>query len=91
MSDRIVDPRTLAGDLIASAGERKRTGRERRTEAGLVEAIREDERRLGRPITQGEREGFAKGFFGVEYVAEEVRLLAAQGLLDEEDGEGDQE
>ena len=35
-------------------------------------------------MTHGERVGFARGFFGPEYVAE-IRLLAAQGLLDDED------
>ncbi len=60
-------------------------GRERRTAAELVEAIREDEGKLGRRMSQGEREGFAKGFFGVEYTAE-VRLLEALGILEDEEG-----
>jgi hypothetical protein len=80
-----VDPRTRAGDPFVHAGEeRRQLRRERRTEQELIEAIREDEARLGRSMTPGERLGFAKGFFGVEYVAE-VRLLAAEGLLDGED------
>jgi hypothetical protein len=78
---------TLAGDPFAHAGEeRRQLRRERRTESELIEAIREDEERLGRPMTHGERLGFARGFYGPEYVAE-VRLLAAEGLLDDEDGE----
>ena len=87
MSDRSVDRATRAGDPFAHAGEeRRQLRRERRTEAELIEAIREDEAKLGRPMTHGERVGFAKGFFGPEYVAE-IRLLAAEGLLDDEDGE----
>ena len=86
MSDRSVDPRTRAGEPIAFAGERERIKQSRRTEAELVEAIREDEEKLGRPMTHNERVGFARGFFGPEYVAE-IRVLAAEGLLDEEDGE----
>jgi len=86
LSDRSVDPRTRAGEPIAFAGERERIKQSRRTEAELVEAIREDEEKLGRPMTHNERVGFARGFFGPEYVAE-IRVLAAEGLLDEEDGE----
>ena len=37
-------------------------------------------------MSHGKRLGFAKGFFGVEYTAE-IRLLAAEGLLDEADEE----
>jgi hypothetical protein len=86
LSDRSVDSRTRAGDPFAHAAGRRQLRRERRTEAELVEAIREDEEKLGRRMTHGERVGFARGFFGPEYVAE-VRLLSAEGLLDEEDGE----
>jgi hypothetical protein len=82
-----VDPATRAGDPFAHASEeRLQLRRERRTEAELVEAIREDERQQGRTMTPAERLGFAKGFFGAEYTAE-VRLLAAEGLLDGEDEE----
>jgi len=37
-------------------------------------------------MTPSEREAFARGFFGQEYAAE-VRLLAREGLLDDEDVE----
>ena len=84
MTDRSVDPRTLAGDPIAFAAERERIKRSRRTEAELIEAITEDEAQQGRPMTPTEREAFARGFFGQEYIAE-VRLLARAGLLDDED------
>jgi hypothetical protein len=82
-----VHPETLAGDPFAHAGrERQQLRRERRTESELIAAIREDEERLGRPMTHGERVGFAKGFYGPEYVAE-VRLLAVEGLLADADDE----
>ena len=83
MSIDRVHPETLAGGPFAA--ERKRVRHSRRTEAELVEAIREDEARQGHPMTPREREAFARGFFGVEY-AGEVRLLARTGLLDDEDG-----
>ena len=86
MSDRSVDPRTRAGDPFAFAAERRQLRRERRTATELIEAIREDEAKLGRSMSHNERVGFARGFFGPEYVAE-VRLLAAEGLLDDEDEE----
>jgi hypothetical protein len=83
LSTHRVHPETLAGDPFAA--ERRRVRQSRRTEAELVEAIREDEESQGRPMSPSEREGFARGFFGQEYAAE-VRLLARAGLLDDEDG-----
>ncbi len=62
------------------------TRRNGHTEAELIFAIAADERQLGRPHTPGERDAFARGFFGEEY-AEEIRMLAAVGLLDAEDEE----
>ncbi len=82
MSADRVHPETRAGDPFAA--ERKRIRRSRRTEAELVEAIAEDEKRQGRTMTPTEREAFARGFFGPEYAAE-IRLLARAGLLDDED------
>ena len=89
MSDRSVDPRTLAGDPIAFAAERKRVRQSHRTEEELVAALREDEKTLGRPHLPSEREAFAQGFFSVEY-GQEIRMLAAQGLLDPEDDEDEE-
>lgn len=63
-----------------------RTRPERRTHAEELEAIAQEEARLGRPMSQRERTGFARGFYGREYAAE-IRLLASSGCLDEEDGE----
>jgi hypothetical protein len=83
LSEHSVDPRTLAGDPIAHAAERKRVRQSRKTEAEEIEAVAEEEGRLGRPMTPGERDAFVRGFHGQEYAAE-VRLLAAEGLLDAE-------
>lgn len=81
-ADRI-HPRTRAGDPFAAAASNRRFAS---YELELLEAIREDEARQGRTMAPGEREAFARGFFGPEYAAE-IRLLAASGHLDEEDGE----
>jgi hypothetical protein len=67
-----------AGDPIYAAG--------RRTEAELIEALAEEEARLGRPMTPSEREGFARGFFAPEYRTE-IRFMAVMGLLGAEEGE----
>jgi hypothetical protein len=75
---------------------------ERRTEAELVEAIEEDERRQGRAMSPGERRCFALGFFSPSYdlvgdcfTSEDLlgRALAqarvvGQGLPIKDDGEG---
>ncbi len=85
MSDRSVDPRTRAGDpgpATYKAGM-ARLKTSRRTYAEEMEAVVGEEARLGRPMSQREREAFARGFHSEEYVAE-IRLLAAHGRLDEE-------
>jgi hypothetical protein len=86
VSDRSVRPEPLAGDPVPFAATREQLRKSRRTERELIEAIFEDEQMLGRPHLPSEREAFAKGFFSQEYVVE-VRLLAAQWLLDEPDEE----
>lgn len=75
MSEHSVDRKTLAGDPFPFV-------------AAELEAIAEEEARLGRPMTPGERDAFVRGFHAVSYAAE-IRLLAAEGLLseaDEDDG-----
>jgi hypothetical protein len=73
MPERRIPP---AGDPFYAAG--------RRTEAELIKAIAEEKARLGRSMSQREREVFARSFFAEEYRGE-IRLLAAMGLLDAED------
>ncbi len=70
---------------IAYAAEAKRRIT-RRTHLEEIEAIAE-EARLGRPMSPRERDAFVRGFHAPEY-GEDIRLLAAQRLLDEEEGEG---
>lgn len=83
MSDRRVHPETRAGDPGSAtyrAGMEK-LRRTRRTYAEEMEAVREEEARLGRLMGHREREAFASGFHGEPY-AEDLRLLAAHGRLD---------
>jgi hypothetical protein len=66
---------------------------DKRTEAELVEAIAEEESRLGRSMTPSEREEFARRFFAPEYRQEqrglEIRdLMAALGFGEAEEDEG---
>jgi len=88
LSDRSVAPRTRAGDpgpATYKAGM-ERLKRSRRTYVEEMEAIAEEEARLGRPMSHREREAFVRGFHGEAYV-EEIRLLTAHGRMD--DGEGE--
>ena len=80
-----VDRRTRAGDPIARVGEKQRI--KRRSPLEELEAVYEDERRLGRPHTPSERDAFVRGFHGQEY-AEEIRRLMALGV--EEPAEDDE-
>ena len=77
MIERRISP---AGDPFYAAGIRRRTHEE------CIAAMHEDEARLGRPMSQREREGFVRGFHAPEYRME-IASLAARGLLDEEDRE----
>ena len=86
MTDRSVDPRTRAGDPSEATATFKagmeRLKRIRRTYVEELEAVAEEEARLGRPMSHREWDAFARGFHGEPYV-EEIRLLAAHGRLDE--------
>jgi hypothetical protein len=46
------------------------------TEQECIQAILEEESRLGRQMSQRERGAFARGFFGDEYRAELRRIAA---------------
>ena len=78
MDDVSVDRRTRADRPLALCGERIK--RSRRTFAEEVEAVGEEEDRLGRSMTPTERDAFVRGLHGPEYAAE-ARLLAAEALL----------
>lgn len=90
MSDRSVDPRTLAGDPIAYAAEMRRVRQSRRSYLEEIEAIHEEEARLGRPMSQREREAFVRGFHSQEYV-NDVELALWMNILAREADEDGQE
>jgi hypothetical protein len=62
----------LAGDGFYAAGFTKL----RRTHEECIVAMRAEEARLGRKMTNREREAFAIGFHAPEYRAEISRLVA---------------
>jgi hypothetical protein len=73
-----------AGDDFYAAGISRRTHEE------CVEAMHQEEERLGRKLTDGEREAFAHGFHAPEY-REDLLMLSSLGLLAVHDGEEDAE
>jgi hypothetical protein len=74
------DHRVAAGDPFVAAGRSSSLeGIQeivRRAYPQLVEAIRDEERRLGRPMTMGEIEAFACGYHAEEYRLDVRRLMA---------------
>jgi hypothetical protein len=72
--------RVAAGDPFVAAG--RSTSLEsiqeivRRTYPELVEAIRDEETRLGRPMTMGEIDAFARGYHAEEYRLDVRRIMA---------------
>jgi hypothetical protein len=74
------DHRVAAGDPFVAAGRFSslESIREivRRTYPQLVEAMRDEETRLGRPMTMGEIDAFARGYHAEEYRLEVRRLMA---------------
>jgi len=73
-------PETRAGDPFYAAGMR------RRTHAECIAAMRAEEERLGRKLTDRERQAFAYGFHAPEYRAEISRLTVLGVEPLEEDG-----
>ncbi len=73
-------PEVRAGDPFVAAA--------RRTHEECIEAMHAEEERLGRKMTDREREGFARGFHAPEYRST-LRHLAAMGVAgpDDEDDE----
>jgi hypothetical protein len=74
------DHRVAAGDPFVAAGRSSSLeGIQeivRRTYPQLIEAIRDEETRLGRPMTMGEIDAFARGYHAEEYRLEVRRLMA---------------
>jgi hypothetical protein len=81
----MLHPETLADDPGSATYKARMTRlkRSRRTYGEEMEAVAEEEARPGRSMGHREREAFARGFHGEEYVTE-IRLLAAHGRLDDE-------
>ena len=48
----------------------------RRTYPDLIEALRDEETRLGRPMTMNEIDAFARGYHAEEYLIDVRRLMA---------------
>ena len=84
------DHRVAAGDPFVAAGQS--TSLEgiqeivRRTYPQLIEAMRDEETRLGHPMTMGEIDAFARGYHAEEYRLDARRLMAwGVEELDEEE------
>jgi hypothetical protein len=84
------DYKVAAGDPFVAAG--RSTSLEsirevvRRTYPELVEAIRDEETRLDRPMTMGEIDAFARGYHAEEYRLDVQRIMTMGAEeLEEED------
>jgi hypothetical protein len=85
------DHRVAAGDPFVAAGRSSslESIREivRRSYPELIEAIRDEETRLGHPMTMGEIGAFARGYHAEEYRLDVRRLMT--GVVEEPDEEED--
>ena len=84
------DYRVAAGDPFAYAGQKRHEDFEhigevvRRTYADLLTAIREEQARIGRHMTDSELDQFARRYYADEY-RQDLRRIMAMG--DQEPGE----
>jgi hypothetical protein len=73
------DYRVAAGDPFVAAGRSSSLESiqeiVRRTYPELIEAIRDEETRLGRPMSMGEIDAFARGYHAEEYRLDVRRLM----------------
>ncbi len=85
------DYRVAAGDPFVAAGRFSSVESVqeivRRTYPQLVEAIRDREKQLGRPMTMGEIDAFASGYYAEEYSLD-VRRLMSWGVEEPDEEEG---
>jgi hypothetical protein len=85
------DHRVAAGDPFMAAGRSSSVESiqeiVRRSYPELIEAIRDEEARLGRPISMDEIDSFARGYHAEEYRLD-LRRLMSWGV-EEPDGEED--
>lgn len=76
-----------AGDPFAYAGRERHSGFEhigevvRRTHSDLLTAIREEQARVGRHMTDSELDAFARSFYAEEY-RQDLRRISATGAED---------
>ena len=82
-----------AGDPFAYAGQRRHEDLEhisevvRRTHTDLLTAIREEQARLGRHMTDSELDKFAREYYAEEYLRE-LRRIMAMGTEEPDEEEG---
>ncbi len=82
-----------AGDPFAYAGQRRHEDLEhisevvRRTHTDLLTAIREEQARLGRHMTDSELDKFAREYYAEEY-RRELRRIMAMGTEEPDEEEG---
>jgi hypothetical protein len=89
----VEDHRVAAGDPFAYGGQKRREDFEhigevvRRTHADLLTAIREEQARLGRHMTDSELDKFAREYHADEYCRDLRRIIAMEPQEpDEEEG-----
>jgi hypothetical protein len=81
-----------AGDPFAHAGQRKQQGLERidgvvqRTYPELLAAMREEQVKLGRHMTNSELDTFARRFYAEEY-RQDLRRIMAMGVEEPDEDE----
>jgi hypothetical protein len=89
----VEDHRVAAGDPFAYAGQKRHEDLEhigevvRRTHTDLLTAIREEQARLGRHMTDSELDEFARRYYAEEYRQDLRRIMTigVEGPDEEED------
>ncbi len=83
------DYRVAAGDPFVAAGQRSGMERidevVRRTYPDLLTAIREEQARIGRHMTDSELDEFARRYYADEYRQDLRRIMAMGEASDEEE------
>jgi hypothetical protein len=86
------DYRVAAGDPFAYAGQKRRKDFEhigevvRRTHTDLLTAIREEQARIGRHMTDSELDEFARCYYADEY-RQDMRRIMAMGVEEPDEEE----
>jgi hypothetical protein len=88
----VEDHRVAAGDPFAYAGQERRKDFEhigevvKRTHTDLLTAIREEQARLGRHMTDSELDEFARRYYADEY-RQDTRRIMAMGVEEQNEEE----